>query len=208
MEKIKRFSLYFYRILNKYIFYKLFRRNLNEVIFLQFIKHSFVGFLSAALNYLGFNLLLITGLGIKISNMITYILIIFISFILQKYFTYRAKHNSIWQPILFVINALIYYVLDTALLILFIDYLSISPWVSKIVSILILFPLSFISQKYIVFRRFSKNDNIGKQMGKVTSNLEELKSFKIDYYFCKKSDIETIEELNLYKFEVIGELEN
>ncbi len=154
MKKIKKYTLYFYEILNKYIFNRLLKRDLNKETFLQMIRHSFVGFISAALNYLGFNLLMIIGFEIKVSNIITYVFVIIISFILQKYFTYKVKYNSIWQPILFIVNALIYYVLDTTILILFIDNLSISPWVSKLVSILILFPLSFISQKYIVFRTF------------------------------------------------------
>ena len=154
MKKIKKYTLYFYEILNKYIFNRLFKRDLSQETFLQMIRHSLVGFTSAVLNYLSFNLLMIIGFEIKVANIITYILIIIVSFLLQKYFTYKVKYKSIWQPILFIVNALIYYVLDTTILILFIDNLSISPWVSKMVSILILFPLSFISQKYIVFRRF------------------------------------------------------
>ncbi len=154
MKKIKKYTLYFYEILNKYMFNRLFKRDLNKETFLQMVRHSFVGFISAAFNYLGFNLLMIIGFEIKVSNIITYVFVVIVSFILQKYFTYKVKYNSIWQPILFIINALFYYILDTAILILFIDNLFISPWVSKMVSILILFPLSFISQKYIVFRRF------------------------------------------------------
>lgn len=154
MKKIGECIICFYEILNKQIFNRLFRRNLNKETFTQIIKHYFVGFISAVLNYFGFNLLMIIGFEIKVSNIITYTLVIIVSFILQKYFTYRVKYNSIWQPILFVVNAVVYYVLDTTILILLIDNLLISPWVSKIVSIIILFPLSFIFQKYIVFRRF------------------------------------------------------
>jgi putative flippase GtrA len=154
MKKIKKYILYSYEVLNKFIFNKLFKRNLNKDTFLQMVKHSFVGFISAVLNYLGFNFLMIIGFEIKVSNIITYIFVIIVSFVFQKYFTYKIKYNSILQPILFIANALIYYILDTTILIIFINNLSISAWVSKLISILILFPLSFFSQKYIVFRRF------------------------------------------------------
>lgn len=154
MKKIKKFAFRFYGIFNKYIFRRLFKKDLNAETFFQLIKHYFVGFISAVLNYLSFNLFMIAGFGIKVSNIIAYVFIIIVSFVLQKYFTYKVRKNSIWQPILFVINALVYYVLDTILLIVFIDNLLISPWISKIISIIILFPLSFLFQKYIVFRRF------------------------------------------------------
>ena len=153
MKNIKKFILYFYEILNKYIFRRIFKRDLNREVFLQLIKHYFVGLIASVLNYLGFNLLMIMGFEIKISNIITYIFIIIISFILQKYFTYKVKNTSIWQPILFVVNSLIYYIIDTAILILFIDNMLMSPWISKLISIIILSPLSFLFQKYIVFRR-------------------------------------------------------
>ncbi len=154
MRKIKKYETWFYENLNKYIYFRLFKKDLNKKTFLQFIRHYLVGFIGTVLNYLGFNLLMIIGLRIEVSNIITFIILVIISFFLQKYFTYRIKYSSLWQPILFLVNAIVYYVLDTAVLLLLIDNLLISPWISKIVSIIVLSPLSFIFQKYVVFRRF------------------------------------------------------
>ncbi|OHD69341.1 MAG: hypothetical protein A2W19_05375 [Spirochaetes bacterium RBG_16_49_21] len=131
---------------------KLFKRNISPKTFYQLFKHYLVGFNVALLNYVIFVLLKHLNLDTKIANSITYIFIIALSFLLQKFYTYEADHHSIWQPILFLVNALMYYVLDTAMLVVMIDHIAIVPGVAKIFSIGTLAPLSFLSQKYIVFK--------------------------------------------------------
>jgi len=160
MKKIKKYLAWIYTFLNRHIFRKILKRDLSSETFFQLIKHYMVGFIGAVLNYLSFNLILLTGLGIKVSNILAYIIVIIVSFILQKYFTYKVKRNSIWQPILFVVNGAVYYILDTVILIFFIDHLFISPWISKVISIAILFPISFLFQKFIVFKK-TKVKNAG-----------------------------------------------
>ncbi len=131
---------------------------INEPTLKQFIKHYLVGAFGVFLNYSLFNILVFEGLSVKISNTITHAILIVTIFILQRQFTYRVKHFSIWHPILFLLISLVYYICDTLFLILLVDLVSIHPTVSKIITIVILTPLSFLGQKYIVFRDFGSND--------------------------------------------------
>lgn len=137
---------------------KILKRPFGLASFKQFIKHYFVGFVGSALNYSLFNVFKFANLGTGLANTLTNIIIIVTVFTLQKYFTYKVKEQSIRQPIFFLLNSLVYYILDTAILLLLVDYLKISPLISKIISMVLLSPLSFIFQKYIVFKK--KSDKV------------------------------------------------
>ncbi len=136
---------------------KKFNRDLNQTTFNQFVKHYMVGGVGILINYSLFNILAYSGLDIKISNAITYMVLLVTMFILQKYFTYRMRQGSAYQPIMFVLNTAVYGFLDTLILILFVNVLQVVPMISKVISIVFLAPLSFLSQKHIVFRE-KKND--------------------------------------------------
>jgi len=140
-----------YKLINP-VFMKVFRRSLSEKTFRQFIKNYFVGGFGVLLNYTMFNTMIYCGLSIKVSNMITYSVLFIVIFILQKNFTYKPGHFSVMQPLLFLVNVIVYGLLDTLMLLYLINKLHITPLISKIVSIACLSPLSFLSQKFIVFR--------------------------------------------------------
>lgn len=150
---MKSFFLLFYPAAN-FIFNFFLRKELTKTTYLQIIKHYFVGFIGAVLNYSIFNILKYFVFDTKVSNTITHGFLILTIFILQKYFTYKAKHNSIWQPIFFLIITVLYYIFDTIILLFLIDKLGIIPLISKLVSIIFLAPFSFLFQKFIVFRKF------------------------------------------------------
>jgi putative flippase GtrA len=99
-----------------------------------------------------FNLLVFAGLGIAVANVINYAVSATTIFLLHKYYTYRAREGFLRHLILFSLNTAVYYCVDTTLLIIFIRQLGISPWISKAASILVLTPVNFLSQKFIIFR--------------------------------------------------------
>lgn len=135
-----------------FLFKRVFRLKMQDITIKQLTKHYFVGGLSALLNYLLFNIFMFLNLGIKASNAITYIILFFFSFLMQKHYTYKVFYHSAWQPILFLANTVVYFTFDTFVLIFMINAIGMHPMLAKVVSIVLLAPLSFMSQKYIVFK--------------------------------------------------------
>jgi len=115
------------------------------------LKYYFVASITVILNYVLFNTLYCLDYGTVISNTITYLTIFIIAFILQKRFTFKVRGNHRQQLILFFLCAVGYYTFDTLILIGLINGLTISPFISKVVSIAILSPINFLVQKKYVF---------------------------------------------------------
>lgn len=134
------------------VFMKVFKHSLSEKTFRQFLKHYLVGSLGVIINYTLFNILVYSGLDIKPANLITYTVLFIIIFILQMSFTYKPGFFSMRQPALFLLNTLIYGLADTQLLLIMIKGLHITPLISKFISIVCLTPMSFLVQKFIIFR--------------------------------------------------------
>lgn len=133
-------------------FKKIFKKDLCRITFGQIIKHYTVGAVGVFLNFFIFNFLVFVGLNIVNANTYNGFVVTIITFFLQKHFTYQAKEHSWRHPVGFVATSVGYYFLDTVMLILLVHHLSISPAVSKLITITCLAPLSFVVQKYVVFR--------------------------------------------------------
>jgi|SRR3990172_4649088 len=130
----------------------IFRRAPGELTYIQFMKHAIVGGGGAVINYVLFNVLVWMRINIIIANTITNIVIIATTFIGQKYFTYQIRSNATTQFALFIIQSILYYLLDTTIVYFFINILTISPLISKLISIVTLMPLSFLFNKYVIFK--------------------------------------------------------
>jgi len=154
---VKKFFKPIYSLLN-FLFKKIFKKELSKESFKQFVKHYFVGFIGSSTNYILFNVLKFVGLETVFANTISNIVVVIESFLMQKFFTYKPDSNSLRQPVLFIINSVIYYILDTTIVKILTDILHINPLIGKMVSIVLLSPLSFISQKFIIFKMKVKKD--------------------------------------------------
>ncbi len=132
-------------------FKKIFKKDMCKVTFTQFVKHYMVGSMAVIINYVLFNILMFFNYSIELSNGLTYIVILFFTYFMQRHFTYKAQHFTFWQPVLFFLLTVVYYFLETWLLILMIEKMGVSSLIAKIVSIVGLTPISFFSQKYIIF---------------------------------------------------------
>lgn len=153
MQNIENLLSNGYRLINK-LFAYLTRKNMDRNAYDQFVRHYFVGGIGTIMNFTIFNFLVYcAGMEIKAANAVNYSILIITTFLLQKYFTYRAGGFSAAQPLLFLVNALLYFLLDTTIITLLAKKASLAPFLCKFFSIGLLTPLSFISQKYLVFRR-------------------------------------------------------
>ena len=141
---------FIYPVMN--LFFKIiFKKELSNMLFKQFIKHYIVGGISAGSSYLIFNTLKMISFSTVAASATNYIVVSVTAFFLQKHFTYKVRHHSIWQPILFVVNILLNFILETTILFVLIDKLKISPFISKLISTITIAPISFIFQKFMVF---------------------------------------------------------
>ena len=157
MEKLKAFAFkYFYPYFNS-IIRMLFGKDLSKKTFGQIVKHYAAGFFGSILNYAIFVILKNSGLGTKLSNTITYFVIIVVMFVTQKFFIYKPDNHSLKQPFLFIMSGFIMYVMETFMLLTMIDGMAFPAKWCKLFSIITLSPLSFIMQKYIVFKNRNKD---------------------------------------------------
>jgi len=144
--------------LTNFFLRRLVNREISRTTFDQLIKHYSVQFFASVVNYAGFNILIYLGLEVKAANTINSVFIVILCFVLQKFYTYRPDNHSVRQPVLFIVSAFIYYLGETALLVILIQHFLISPPISKLISLACLSPLSFLFQKFIIF----KNKRDGK----------------------------------------------
>jgi putative flippase GtrA len=147
----------------------LFKKEMSRSTFGQLVKHYSVQSFASLVNYAGFNILVYMGLDIKLSNAINTAFVIALCFVLQKFFTYRPDNHSIRQPILFLLSSFIYYLAETAILVVLIQHLMISPMISKLISMACLSPLSFLFQKFIIFRN-KKDGKIQCQQAQISTS--------------------------------------
>ncbi|MBN1542229.1 GtrA family protein [candidate division KSB1 bacterium] len=115
------------------------------------IKYYLVAGLGAVINYGMFNILKYQGLTTTAANTLTYLHVVLVTFLLQKYYTYQVNGQFSRHLGLFIVNALIYYFLDTLMLIVLIDRFGVPPAIGKCLSIAVLSPLGYLFQKYVVF---------------------------------------------------------
>jgi putative flippase GtrA len=135
-----------------YFFNKLIYKNYKKNISGQFFRHLLVGAIGFIGNYFLFNILKYFRYGTLLSNTVTNVVIIIVVYNLQKYFTYQNKKISLTQPVLYLFNALFYYILDTAILIFLIDKNQVDPKLGKMLSLIVTTPINFLFQKFVVFK--------------------------------------------------------
>lgn len=148
MKRYIEFSHSLFNKINKLIFNK----EVSIHSYNQFLRYLIIAGGGALLNYSLFNILKYFNFGTIIANTMVNIIVIITTFIGQKYYTYRVKENTGSQALLFIIQSIVYYLVDTSILVYLIDYLKISAIFSKLVSLSILSFLSFLFQKYVIFK--------------------------------------------------------
>ena len=121
----------------------------------QAVRHLAVGGGGVLINWLVFSgLCQLGGLSILASFTIAYFVLFLYIFPLQRYFTFKEKRSKPSEQILkFLINSIGYIMLDFLFTRFFIENLSMSPVLGKGISLAVLTPLSFLSQKLWVFKK-------------------------------------------------------
>lgn len=119
-----------------------------------FIRHVLVGGASAVLNYSLFTLLFnYFHVSVYISNIVTYAVAVVITYILQKFYTYRDRKPSFVQPLMFLSLSIAYSILDSFIIDLLLTHTAVISYLCKFISLSILLPISFIIQRLFIFKQ-------------------------------------------------------
>jgi putative flippase GtrA len=118
---------------------------------LQVIKHLMVGGAGVLINWIGFSVLRHSGLTTLTSTLIVHAVLLVCIFPLQKHFTFNQESRTRQQIVRFLVNDAGYITLDFLFAWLFIDVIGLLPVIGKACGLIILTPISFLSQRLWVF---------------------------------------------------------
>lgn len=126
---------------------------------IQFFKFGIVGFINTVLSYaitnIGFYLL---GLHMQLSNAISFVITVLISFLLNSRFVFSKEENiqnSFWKSLLKVYISYSITGLFLAGILLYVEetLLGIPHYIASFMNIIITVPLNFILNKYWAYRK-------------------------------------------------------
>ena len=119
----------------------------------QVVRLLMVGGSGVVFNWVVFSLLRhFTSLSTLECTAIVHVVILVVVFPLQKLFTFKKRDRGHVHMARFLVNDAGYVALDYALAYAFIDMLGLPAFIGKGCGLMILTPLSFLSQRYWVFR--------------------------------------------------------
>lgn len=87
-----------------------------------------------------------------VAQIFIHIILITVSFVLQKYYTFKKFSNTGKQMIKFILQSISYFILDTILTMLLYDLLQLHPMIAKFITLFLLFFYSFLTQKLWIFK--------------------------------------------------------
>ncbi len=119
----------------------------------QLLRHLAVGGIGVLFNWIAFSSLrYYSSLSTLACTILVHVFLLAIIFPLQKVFTFKKKDNGQKQAIKFLANDAGYITIDYFFAWLFIDFLGLTPILGKGLGLALLTPISFLSQRYWVFK--------------------------------------------------------
>lgn len=122
---------------------------------IQFVRYFFVGGLSTLVHFSIYSILLeIYGVDWLISQTIGFIFGLFTNYTMavKFVFTNRTLQNKWHERGLYFVSAFLGFLIDTALLSLFIELMHWNPHLSKLFSVAVTFNWNFFSKKFTIFK--------------------------------------------------------
>ncbi len=120
-------------------------------VYRQIFRFSCVSFISFIIDYILFVIFNIISNNLLFSNILSRLVSSFINYNMNKRVVF--KNNNKYSFIKYYLLALVILLFNSVLLNIFVDNLLLNKYVSKIIVEIILFILSFIVQKFYVFKR-------------------------------------------------------
>ena len=134
---------------------------LNKNNLLQFISFNIIGLINTTLTTLLYFFLIYLEYNYITSLLFIYLLGVFFSFYMNKKFTFKYKSSSSLSLSLYLylkmcLSYLFIFVINAALLYVFIERMLINRYLSQILAMFLLVIISFILQKFFVFKEKTK----------------------------------------------------
>jgi len=120
----------------------------------KFIKFSIVGFVNTSGSYLLFFILLeLAKVNYIIASVSAYILGTLISYIGNKYWTFRIRHTA-WRLefIKYMILNLVGLIINTLIMVLLVENFKMHPMIAQIIAMSVVIFYNFFGSKFWVFR--------------------------------------------------------
>ena len=131
-------------------------KNILTIVFLKRIfGYLIIGLIASFIDFLLFNYLIKLEIPIYISNLISIITGIAISFILNIKLNYKIKNNFIKRFKYFFITCICGYLLGTLLIYIF-KYFFIPLYISKLLSMIVVASFQFLIANFFVFNETKK----------------------------------------------------
>ena len=116
------------------------------------LKYLLVGIINTIVGYGIIFFLMFASISPEISNIIGYVIVILVSYALNKIYTFQSKAHPKKEFPKFVLSLLASYTLNFLTLILCIHIFKINPYISQIISGAVYTISGFVFLKYFAFR--------------------------------------------------------
>ena len=117
-----------------------------------FIKYLLVGLINTVIGFGIIFIMMFCGFSPEVSNLVGYVVGIFVSYILNKYFTFKQRKKSKKEFFKFTLSMLIAYSLNLLTLLICYRILNIDKYLSQIIAGVIYTLSGFILSKFYVFK--------------------------------------------------------
>ena len=117
-----------------------------------FIKYLLVGVANTIIGFGIIFTMMFIGFSPEVSNLVGYVIGIFVSYVLNKYFTFKKKKKNKKEFFKFIFSMLISYLLNLLTLLICYRILNIDKYLSQIISGVIYTLSGFIFSKFYAFK--------------------------------------------------------
>lgn len=133
---------------------KIEKKNLINLI-IQFIKFGIVGAINTILSYLITNInYYIFNLHAQLSNIIAFIITVFISYMLNSKYVFKASNQSFWKSLIKVYTSYSITGLFLTALLIYIEeeFFGIPHYIATFMNLIITIPINFILNKFWAYK--------------------------------------------------------
>jgi len=136
---------------------KSIKQLLEKALVREVIVYGCFGVLTTIVGFGSYALFLHAGFGVALANTLSHLLAILFAYITNKIWVFQARDFTLRQMgkefLKFLSSRLLALVIDTALLIVLVDFLHYDPILSKAATTVIVVVLNYFMSKMIVFRK-------------------------------------------------------
>lgn len=137
---------------NSHTHFKIIRDSI--LVYKEIFKFLMSSFVCSVIDYFLFSIFIIISDKLILSNIITRIISGTINFTINKNIVFKNKNqNNHYQLLKYIFLAVCILIINTTILKIFVDYLSINKFIAKILTEVILFFFSWVIQRNLIFSK-------------------------------------------------------